>query len=143
MISRRTLLAGAAGIAAAGVWRYATTSEEDAIAAVVRRRLDYLSLDDEGLREFARDLANHGVVADGKLHMIAAVGPVYPLIATVPAAAQLLKHGEERIVSLYLLSSDFFVNGADEARRVRYLRFYDPIGQARACANPFARSVVS
>ena len=143
MISRRTLLVGAAGIAAAGVYRYATTSEEDAIVAVVRRRLDYLTLDDDGLRAFARDLANNGVVADGKLRMVAAAGPVYPLIAKTPAVAQVLKHREERIVSLYLLSSDFFQNGADEARLVRYLRFYDPIGQARACANPFARSVVS
>jgi hypothetical protein len=143
MISRRTLLVGAAGIAAAGVYRLTTSSEENAIIAVVRRSLDYLSLDEEGLRAFAVDLSNHRVVADGKLRMIAAAGPVYPMIASVPPVAHLLKHGEERIVSLYLLSSDFFLNGADETRRVQYLGFYDPIGQARACANPFARSVVS
>ena len=47
-----------------------------------------------------------------------------------------IRHGEERIVTNYLLSSDFFVNGADESRTVRYLGFYDPL---RACSNPFAR----
>ena len=47
-----------------------------------------------------------------------------------------IRHGEERVVSAFLLSSDFFVNGADTSRIVRYLGFYDPL---KACSNPFAR----
>jgi hypothetical protein len=42
--------------------------------------------------------------------------------------------------STYLLSSDFFVNGADAGQLVRYLRLYDPV---RACGNPFARPPTS
>ncbi len=44
---------------------------------------------------------------------------------------------EERICTAFLMSSDFFKNGADESRPVRYLALYEPtrIG----CANPFAR----
>jgi hypothetical protein len=47
-----------------------------------------------------------------------------------------IRHGEERVTTLFLLSSDFFVNGADISRPVSYVGYYDP---ARACGNPFAR----
>jgi hypothetical protein len=43
----------------------------------------------------------------------------------------------DAVYSRFLLSTDFFWQGADEARRVRYVGFYEPY--ARACLNPFAR----
>jgi hypothetical protein len=39
-------------------------------------------------------------------------------------------------LGLFLMSTDFFLNGADETRTVRFLEFYDPY---RGCRNPFAR----
>jgi len=47
-----------------------------------------------------------------------------------------IRHGEERIATLYLLSSDFFQHGADLTRTIGYLGLYDPY---LACSNPFAR----
>ena len=41
------------------------------------------------------------------------------------------------VYTRFLLSTDFFWNGADQARRVRYVAFYQP--QVRPCSNPFAR----
>jgi len=41
-------------------------------------------------------------------------------------------------VTQYLISSDFFKNGADKNRTVNYLGYYDPMV---ACNNPFARPV--
>jgi len=40
---------------------------------------------------------------------------------------------------MYLLSSDFFQNHADESRTVRYLAYYDLL---IPCQNPFARPAV-
>jgi len=37
----------------------------------------------------------------------------------------------------FLLSNDFFQNGADESRAMHYVAFYDPY--VTACRNPFAR----
>ena len=49
--------------------------------------------------------------------------------------AKLLR-GEVRFpLAQLLLSTDFFLNGADESKVVRYVRYYDPI---RGCRNPFA-----
>jgi hypothetical protein len=123
-------------------WRYATATEEDAIVAVLRRRLHFLRLDPPGLQAFAAALVARGVVSGHRLRLIAAAGALYRDLPVRPAEGVLakeLQHGEERVVSLYMLSSDFFVNGADEARSVRYLAFYDPLVDPRGCANPFAR----
>ena len=143
-ISRRTLLVGAAtGVAAASAWRFVRSSEADGIVAVVRERLDYLTLDDAGVYAFANDLIAQKTVAVTKLRLVAAAGPLYTTLGSTRPMKHLLGHGEERVVSLYLLSSDFFLNGSDETRRVQYVGFYDPLGQALACANPFARPVLS
>jgi hypothetical protein len=75
------------------------------------------------------------------LRFIDAAGPLY----TLPAMAgnnkfdSAIRHGEDRVVTQYLMSSDFFKNGADETRTVRYAGYYDPM---IACGNPFARPVI-
>jgi hypothetical protein len=45
----------------------------------------------------------------------------------------------DNLAATYLLSSDFFLNKADQSQVVRYLNYYDPI---RPCGNPFARPPV-
>ena len=76
--------------------------------------------------------------------MIDMAGPVYTQITSHLEQNQLiqnLKHGEERIASLYLLSSDFFRNGGDESKLVRYVEIYEPFYKFGACKMPFARPV--
>jgi hypothetical protein len=43
---------------------------------------------------------------------------------------------ENRPGARFLASTDFFQNGADESRRLRYVRFYDPY--LSPCYNPFS-----
>lgn len=146
MPSRRVFLAAAAaGIATVATWRYQRGSEEDAVIAVLQKRLGYLKLDAQGLRAFARDLVGARIVSAGRLRLIAAAAPVYSRLdlSSYPRVlTHTLRHGEERLVSLYLLSSDFFPNGADETRIVRYRAYYDPVRDPHLCRNPFARPVV-
>ena len=139
MPSRRSFLAIAlGGVAVAGGWRFFRSREQDAIVLVLRKKLNYLHLDENGMRAFAADLASRKIVSSTRLRLIGALGPIYQRFAfghqnAVEAGIQ---HGEERIVTNFLLSSEFFINGADETRLVRYLGFYDAV---RACSNPFAR----
>jgi hypothetical protein len=44
---------------------------------------------------------------------------------------------QDRICESFLMSSDFFRNGADESKPVRYLALYQP--RRAGCTNPFAR----
>lgn len=160
MIKRRQILLGSLGAAAllvVGVWGGAVAAES-AIAAAVRRRLSFLSLDEQGLRSFARDyihfeqtywrslLSKHsGWYGQSswygwKFRIYSLFHrPVDPLKASHDKRSR-RERLEEYLATLFLLSSDFFVTGADESRIVRYRSLYDPM---RACGNPFARPVLS
>lgn len=143
-MKRRHLLlgAGAAIVAAAlGLWGSELLSEE-AIAAAVRRRLGALRLDDAGPRAFARDyiaalLAKRPTWFRTKYHirsMFAAESSIAD--AFVGDHRSRRQRLDDNLATIYLMSSDFFWNHADESRVVRYVAMYDPI---RACGNPFAR----
>jgi hypothetical protein len=136
---RRFLLSLAGGFSALVVWRGLGSTQADAIAAVLHKRLDYLQLDDAGVAAFARDLIARGYVSPFRLRFVSAIRPLYERLpmAGHSRIEDVVRHGEERIVTLYLLSSDFFIHGADMARTIRYVGFYDPV--ARPCSNPFAR----
>jgi hypothetical protein len=139
MITRRQLVLVAGGIVGgyAG-WRYFGSSDQEAFVTVVRRRLDYLKLDLDGVNAFARDMAAAHAISDGRLRFLNVVKPLYDHVSlsTKSRIGSALRHGEERVVTNYLLSSDFLINGADESRVVRYLGYYNPM---RACGNPFAQ----
>jgi hypothetical protein len=141
MLNRRTLIAAACGgLLGLGGWRFFRGHDDEAILMVLRKRLGYLRLDEAGMRAFATDLASRKLVSSGKLRLMVTLGPLYRRINLngQDSITASIHHGEERIITNYLLSSDFFINGADESRTVRYLGFYDPL---HACSNPFARPV--
>ena len=145
MVKRRGVLLGLAalgGLAGIAAWRLARVTPEQAIAMVIHKRLAYLRLDAAGVQRFARELAARKEIANYKLRTVAAAGRLYSDIAYPghDAVSNAIRAGEERIVTVYLLSSDFFLMGADETRVVHYLDLYDAM---RACSNPFARSVTA
>lgn len=141
MKRRYFLLSGLAGVCGLVGWRYARATDEGAILKVLYKRLYYLKLDEAGARQFAHDLVTAGLISSARLRFIDAAGPLY----TVPAMAgnnkfdSAIRHGEDRVVTQYLMSSDFFKNGADETRTIHYAGYYDPM---IACGNPFARPVI-
>ncbi len=108
--------AGSVGtIVAKGKWGAVQHGLENlsftSIEEQVRAYFPYLQIDDEGLRKFAdmhRSQFGSGLFAkpDTMLH------------------------------KRFLLSTDFFPNGADEARVVRYVMYYDPY--VSPCWNPCA-----
>jgi hypothetical protein len=118
---RRFLVTSMAGVAGLVAWRLIRSSDEDAIIAVLKKRLDYLILDENGLRVFARDLVAQQIIASHKLRMLDFAGPVYTQLSLASrsnALTRAIRHGEERIVTQYLMSSDFFQNGADETLQI-------------------------
>jgi len=146
VVNRRQIIAGAV-VATVGVvgWRFVLSSDESAIVAVLRKRLDYLLLDNQGLHDYARDLVAEKIVSSGRLRFLDVAGPIYTHLAAPDyrnALTRELRHGEERVVSQYLLSSDFFPN-ADESKLVRYRKYYNPLRDPLFCNNPFARSLTT
>jgi hypothetical protein len=143
LVKRRGVLLGLAalgGLTGVMGWRFSHVTPEQAIAMVIHKRLAYLRLDEAGVLRFARELAAKKDIANYKLRALAAVGRLYSGVSYpgYNAISNAIRAGEDRIVTVYLLSSDFFAMGADEGRVVHYLDLYDAM---RACSNPFARSV--
>lgn len=143
MVQRRGFLFGGLAIVAAGlgIWGLEIEGEHE-IAASVRRKLSFLHLDEAGLKEFAK----------AQVAALAAKRPTwyrwkyhFHQLFARPAGAQWGISSDTRsrrdrledyFAISYLLSSDFFTNGADESRLVKYVVLYD---QTRPCGNPFAR----
>jgi hypothetical protein len=146
LIKRRRILLGALGVVATaslGLWG-ADVFTQSEIASSVRRRLSFLKLDEAGLHAFARDqvasvLAKRPTWYRIKFHirmMFSKSGPNWGVSTDHRSRRE---HIVDNLATMYLLSSDFFLNGADESRSVRYVALFDPM---RACDNPFARPVV-
>lgn len=140
-MKRRIFLAAMAGAAGTLGWRYHRSKDADGIADIVYKRLGYLQLDDAGVRQFSRDFAARRVLSSRRLRSVATLWPLYRRIAFTWNGrwADRINYAEERIVSFYLISTDFFTNGSDQSRTVHYLGFYDAM--LHACANPFRRAV--
>jgi len=139
-MKRREALAALAGFAVVGGLA-AHSSAEGGVAAVLFKRLGYLNLDRGDVMRFARDYGARGLMSAGKLRAVSAASALY---GAVPQSwedfvSRDIAHGEERIVTTFLLSSDFF-RGAGKAAEprtspVRYVGFFDPLRGG----NPFAR----
>jgi hypothetical protein len=145
-MKRRHLLIGGlatVGIAAAGLVAADVFTEHET-ASAVRRRLHVLHLDGNGPETFAKDkvselLAKRPSWFRIKYHireLLARPGALVNLQFPYTDPRSKRARLEDNLATIYLLSTDFFWNGADESKLVRYIALYDPL---RACGNPFAR----
>jgi hypothetical protein len=91
-----------------------------AIKAIVRKKLPYVQVADDQLERFAYDFR---LRSEKNVLALATTSPddfVYEVCAK------------------FLMSSDFFFNGANVTRPVRYVVWYDPY---KACSSPFAKMI--
>jgi hypothetical protein len=138
MKRRMFVLSGFAVILGGAAVRIALSDKYAAVAKILHKRLDYLTLDPQGVAQFAQDIVADGI-SGSKMILVDAMGPLYTDTQLSPddKIGATVRHGEDRVVTQYLLSSDLFINGADTSRIVRYRGYYNPMV---ACAgNPFAR----
>lgn len=148
MTTRRRFLLIGSGIAVVlglGVVGIAPTVTEAQIVSHVRRRLSFLKLNEAGLHAFAKDqvaalLAKRPTWNRMKFHFLSIFTHAFTKYDHSDDHRTRIERMTDSFAQTYLLSSDFFVNGADPARVVEYLSLYDPL---RPCGNPFARPVVA
>jgi hypothetical protein len=147
MMKRRKFLLGGLGVVAVvglGGIAFGPMVAESEIVARVRRRLSFLELDEAGLEQFAKDqvgalLAKRPSWNRLKYHFMSVFSKSFTRYEHSSDTRNRRQRMEDTIAQTYLLSSDFFINGADQSRTVQYLSFYDPL---RGCGNPFARPAI-
>lgn len=137
--SRRTILLGSlAGLVGARfLYKWYWGDPAQVIEAILARRLGHIRTEAKAFSAFStqylkarkehEEQLRHLSTASLFLHFFSPyswVGSRHPL-----------RRLENNVVSMFLLSTDFFENGADESRLVKYVAFYDPT--AAICRNPF------
>jgi hypothetical protein len=137
-LNRRTLLlggAGAIGLSAGGafLWNRYSQSRASWVEDVVRRNLPGVVLDEPSLQAFVRDVLS-GDLLQPHLYRIAIFAQqATPWItARVPKVRDGLEKLERRVLTEYLLGSNFFRVEDSRRETIVYL------GPAVACSNPFA-----
>lgn len=116
----------AAGSALFVSWR--TAKETDIVVALLRNRLRPLKVAPGIFEQFSVEYIETRKDYAGRLRLLGTVAELFSLVTPY----QMLPMGhswrrmENNIVSSFLLSTDFFQNGAKVDLPVRYLGFYDP-----------------
>jgi hypothetical protein len=130
-MKRSTFLKFLTGGALLGLasFKLVTTSFEDATIALIRNELDFLRLDEKGLQKFAADFAR---TPTQRSYRYTIKG--YSFLGIGSGRSGKVKY----IVNTYLLSTDFFRNGMDESKTVKYVGLYSPY--LRPCAHPFSNA---
>ncbi len=128
LVSRRFALKLGAALAVTGALGAFThyRRQPDYIAGIVREGLPYLSISDAELQAFARNYKGYLVAINRKVYLWARAEPF---------TSGDRDTFETRVLRDFLLSTDFFRNGAVESQPVVYIGY---IARPRPCGNPFA-----
>jgi len=135
-------LAGGLALAFAGaysLWWSGFGDPRSVVVAILLRRLGFLRIDEEVFREFAGDYLRTRSEYEGRLSLLSIAA--LPLTRVTPYRLLPMGHPlrrlEDNVVTRFLMSTDFFQHGADEARPISYVGFYDPL--RTPCRNFVAR----
>ena len=149
-MKRRTFLLSFVGLfaTATGIWSvksgYLSNDEriKKTIFTVFEKHLSYLKWDKTEVMTFIQDFIDHidnkGYI-ENKLNKFSLLYPIYNytnLLDKTPVASK-VRSFEEKIITNFLLSSNFFREGADETKPVKYLFYYDPY--KAPCQNSLAK----
>lgn len=124
---------GSAVIAIPSIGLSSNAFFKQAVTSIIHRELGYLKLDEQGVKKFVNDFAdqtNAGSISSSQ-KMKMKVGTEYLFPGSVDTT--LVK---DRIITSFLLSSDFFINKMNEKRTVQYIGLFD--SSKKPCTNPFS-----
>lgn len=141
-LRRRSLIVGATVSALAVPYvgfKLAFGDPEAIVVAILRRRLSHLRVDPGSFAPFARDYVAFKARHRARLKQMSVVALPYRFVTAYGlfATGHPLRRLEDSIVSLYLMSTDFFEHGGDGGRAVGYVAFYD--SATTPCRNFVAR----
>ena len=134
------LLALGAAVLGAGAWIFGRTRRRpvDTIVAILREKLADLDVDEHDLRRHAEAYLET-LSTTQRVLLVGLSGLALPsgtsLLGRHRPPPSPLRELEDGIVASFLLSTDYFRDGA--AGPPRFVRLYDPY--AMPCQNPFAR----
>jgi hypothetical protein len=106
------------------------------IVEIIEDRLGYLNLSEIDLFEFADAFAEDRGTYGLRGHLLALAYPIEHA-SSLGLELEDQEEFEYKVLSRFLLSTDFFAHGTDDSRAVHYVAYSNPY--RRPCSNPFAR----
>ena len=108
----------------------------DYISGIIAKKLSYLRYDSDMVTKFICDYSRScSGVGSMDVHRLSSLASVKILLKLLPSTRALINDLEEKIARDFLLSTDFFQNGSDVSKPLKYLGLYEP--RLRPCTNPF------
>ncbi len=110
---------------------------KEVIEAILVRRVGHLRVEPRVFSSFAAEYLNSRREHEDSLRKLSTVSTLLQFFSPYAwlEGRHPLRRLENNVVSMFLLSTDFFQNGANDRSLVRYVAFYDPT--AAVCRNPF------
>lgn len=140
-MNRRSFLGISAALVAGGaaIFGISLNSYSGIIKNVIRNRLGYLKISEEDLNKFAEDYQKVMQKSPSKVLMIDLSYKCSHLNFCQKKIGDRLEYFESYVLRYFLKGSDFFMNGMDESKPVKYLSvdMLDPYKSP--CYNPFAK----
>ena len=117
---------------------YNSVSYEKLIQKAIYTRLHYLKLDTQGVSTFARDYAENFYKSKKTIISIDLAVTANEFFPGFTRLSERVHNYEDYIVIKFLESSNFFFNGSDENKPVKYLGINHADPYNVYCTNPFA-----
>lgn len=127
-MKRRNFLtiAGIGVVASAVSLKFFTEPFEHAAVAMITKELKFLKLDRKGVEQFVE------AYSQNKDEFYKLTMKSYRVIGVRASQSGKI----HQLVSLYLLSTDFFMHKMDESRIIKYVSLYNPF--IKPCCHPFS-----
>lgn len=120
---------GGIGVAAlAGITSWKFSDEKSIVVSILKNKLGRLDIDEKSFEDFSVAYIEFRRKYKKQLRVLGVVSPIYTVVTPYEflPMGHPLKKLENNVVSNFLLSTDFFQNNADTARKVNYLGFHNP-----------------
>ncbi|MDX2505580.1 MAG: hypothetical protein QNL62_14035 [Gammaproteobacteria bacterium] len=117
---------------------FSNISYEKLIKKAIHTRLHYLELDADGVDLFAKDyaeLVNKSKITVISIDLAVSAKGIFPGFTKLNERVNTY---EDYLIIKFLESSDFFFNGSDESKPVKYLGINQTNPYIALCTNPFA-----
>jgi hypothetical protein len=139
-LKKALLTVAAVPVLGATVYWIKQRSPQDYFLVVIRQQLPYLQFSEEMVAQFTQDYLQHHAKQLGiSESAVQFLSSFEDWLKVIPLLKQQLGELEQQVARDFLLSTDFFQQGADVGSPVQYLGVYSPY--LRPCAHPFMNFV--
>lgn len=145
LFSRRKLFISSVALTASaglyGAFKWLTGGPEDIVIAILHRRVGHFKIDAKVFSEFTKDYLTSKKGARKQLKILSVLSDPLEYVSPYRLLpfSNPYRRLEDNVVSQFLLSTDFFQQGASIDNNINYLGFYDPLHAI--CRNPLMKHI--